>query len=63
MRFASRLLKGLRGPAGRNLAKVLVYSAICLVVLAGLVARIGNIDFFADSNAVSTDAPAEKAES
>ncbi|MCU1498286.1 MAG: MCE-family protein Mce1B [Acidimicrobiales bacterium] len=48
MRFVSRLFKGARGPAGRNLVKMVVYAGICLVVLAGLVARIGNVDFFAD---------------
>lgn len=48
MRFLSRLGKGLRGSAGRNLVKVLAYSVVCLAVLAALVGRIGNIDFFAE---------------
>lgn len=48
MRALSRLAKGIRGPAGRNLARIVAYSAVCLVVLAALVARIGNIDYFAD---------------
>ncbi|QXC61953.1 MCE family protein [Aquihabitans sp. G128] len=57
MRFASRLLKGLRGPAGRNLVKVTVYSLVCLAVLGALVARIGNIDFFADKTSYQAVLP------
>ncbi|HEX2574894.1 MAG TPA: MlaD family protein, partial [Aquihabitans sp.] len=57
MRFLSRLGKGLRGPAGRNFAKIVVYSAVCLVVLAALVARIGNVDFFADKTSYSATMP------
>lgn len=47
-RATTRLLAGLRGRSGRQAAKLLVYAAVCLVVLAGLVARLGNVDFFAD---------------
>ncbi|CAN5403453.1 virulence factor Mce family protein [soil metagenome] len=57
MRFASRLLKGLRGPAGRNLIKIVVYASICLAVLAGLVARIGNVDFFSDKTSYQAVLP------
>lgn len=57
MRSLSRLLKGLRGPAGRNLFKVVAYSMVCLVVLAALVARIGNIEFFAERTSYSATMP------
>jgi phospholipid/cholesterol/gamma-HCH transport system substrate-binding protein len=46
MRLLSRLTRGLRGRTGRQVLKLAVYSTLCLAVLAGLVARIGNIDFF-----------------
>ena len=46
MRHLSRLAKALRGRSGRQLIKLTVYSVVCLAVLAGLVARIGNIDYF-----------------
>lgn len=48
MRLLGRLAHSLHSQAGRNLAKVVVYALVCLAVLAGLVAKIGNIDFFAD---------------
>jgi len=57
MRFVSRLLKGLRGPAGRNLLKITVYALVCLAVLGALVARIGNIDFFAKKTSYSAVMP------
>ena len=47
MRTVSRLSKALRGRAGRHLVKVVIYACVCLAVLAALVARIGNIDYFA----------------
>jgi phospholipid/cholesterol/gamma-HCH transport system substrate-binding protein len=47
MRGPTRLLKAMRGRTGRQAVKLAVYAAVCLVVLAGLVSRIGNIDFFA----------------
>lgn len=56
-RTASRLWKGLRGRSGRQLIKLAIYSAICLVVLAGLVARIGNIDYFADTEGYAAELP------
>ncbi len=57
MRFLSRLAKGLRGSTGRNLLKVVLYSAVCLVVLAALIARIGNIDFFAKHDGYRAELP------
>jgi phospholipid/cholesterol/gamma-HCH transport system substrate-binding protein len=57
MRTISRLLKSLRGHTGRQLIKLAVYSVVCLAVLAGLVARIGNIDFFADDTAYAAAMP------
>ncbi|WP_421121522.1 MCE family protein [Aquihabitans daechungensis] len=56
MRTISRLFKSLRGRSGRQLIKLLVYSAVCLAVLAG-VARIGNVDFFADDTAYAAAMP------
>lgn len=53
MRTATRLLASLRGRSGRQLIKLSVYSVVCLAVLAGLVARIGNVDFFADRTSYS----------
>jgi phospholipid/cholesterol/gamma-HCH transport system substrate-binding protein len=46
MRLLSRLGRSLKGRTGRQLAKLAVYAGLCLAVLAGLVARIGNIDYF-----------------
>ena len=57
MRLVTRLLKALRGRSGRQLVKLGVYSVVCLAVLAGLVARIGNVDFFADRTAYSAAMP------
>ncbi len=57
MRTISRLLKALRGRSGRQLVKLAVYSALCLAVLAGLVARIGNIEFFSHDTAYAAAMP------
>lgn len=57
MRTISRLAKSLRGRTGRQLIKLAVYSVVCLAVLAGLVARIGNVDFFADDTAYAATMP------
>lgn len=57
MRHLSRLLKALRGRSGRQLMKLAVYSVVCLAVLAGLIARIGNVDFFADRTAYAAAMP------
>jgi phospholipid/cholesterol/gamma-HCH transport system substrate-binding protein len=57
MRTISRLLKSLRGRSGRQLVKLAVYAVVCLAVLAGLVARIGNVDFFSDDTAYAATMP------
>lgn len=57
MRFFSRLRKGLRGTTGKNLLKLTVYAVVCLAVLAALVGRIGNIDFFAKRTGYSAMLP------
>ncbi|MFN8019210.1 MAG: MlaD family protein [Acidimicrobiales bacterium] len=44
--MVSRLAKAMRGRTGRQAVKVAVYAALCLAVLAGLVARIGNVRYF-----------------
>ncbi|CAN5606607.1 MCE family protein [soil metagenome] len=49
MRVLSRLRKSLLGAQGRTIAKLAVYSAVCIGVLLYLVALIGNIDYFADT--------------
>ncbi|MCU1453510.1 MAG: MCE-family protein Mce1B [Acidimicrobiales bacterium] len=57
MRFFSRLRKGLSGKPGRNLLKMIVYSAGCLVVLFGLIGLIGNVDFFAKKTGYKAELP------
>ncbi len=57
MRTLSRLGKALRGRSGRQLVKLTIYSLVCLAVLAGLVARIGNVDFFSDDEGYSAAMP------
>ena len=57
MRRISRLAKSLRGRTGRQLLKLGLYSVLCLAVLAGLVARIGNVDFFSDDAAYAAAMP------
>ena len=60
MRTISRLTKSLRGRTGRQLVKLGIYSVVCLAVLAGLVARIGNVDFFSDDAAYAAAMPDAK---
>ncbi|MCU1370663.1 MAG: MCE-family protein Mce1B [Ilumatobacteraceae bacterium] len=57
MRHLSRLLKALRGRSGRQLLKLAAYSVVCLAVLAGLVARIGNVEFFSDDTGYAAAMP------
>jgi phospholipid/cholesterol/gamma-HCH transport system substrate-binding protein len=57
MRTVSRLAKSLKGRTGRQLLKLGIYSVVCLAVLAGLVARIGNVDFFSDDAAYAAAMP------
>jgi phospholipid/cholesterol/gamma-HCH transport system substrate-binding protein len=57
MRFLSRLGKSLRGRPGRQLIKMTIYSLVCLAVLGGLIARIGNIEFFAERTGYRAQMP------
>lgn len=52
MRTLARVFRGHRG---RTVAKLTVYSAGCLVVLAWLVSLIGNVAFFADRTGYSAE--------
>ena len=57
MRHLTRLLKALRGRSGRQLLKLTAYAIVCLAVLAGLVACIGNVDPFADHRGYEAELP------
>jgi phospholipid/cholesterol/gamma-HCH transport system substrate-binding protein len=57
MRTLSRLARSVRGRPGRLFAKLLVYAAVCLVVLAGLASALGNIDYFADRASYQAELP------
>lgn len=46
MTFLTRLRRSLTGAPGRNLLKLTVYSAVCIVVLGALISAIGNRPLF-----------------
>jgi phospholipid/cholesterol/gamma-HCH transport system substrate-binding protein len=46
-----------RGRPGRLFAKLAIYTAVCLVVLAGLAGALGNIDYFADRATYRAELP------
>lgn len=49
MTFLTRLRRALVGPPGRSLAKLTVYSLVCLAVLAALISMIGNRPLFGET--------------
>lgn len=57
MTFLTRLRRALTGKPGRNLLKLTVYSAVCLVVLGALISAIGNRPLFTRGTGYSATLP------